>query len=63
MGFIAKTVPQLNILSLGFPLRIMVGLGTIIAGVTVLGGVLVEYVDEVLGVMMDWYIGGGVPLG
>ena len=27
MGFIAKTVPQLNILSLGFPLRIMVGSG------------------------------------
>lgn len=26
MGFIAKTVPQLNILSLGFPLRIIVGL-------------------------------------
>jgi flagellar biosynthetic protein FliR len=26
MGFIAKTVPQLNILSLGFPVRIIVGL-------------------------------------
>ena len=63
MGFIAKTVPQLNILSLGFPLRIMVGLGTIIAGVTVLGGVLVEYIDQVLGIMMDWYVGGGASDG
>jgi flagellar biosynthetic protein FliR len=26
MGFIARTVPQINILSLGFPLRIMAGL-------------------------------------
>ena len=63
MGFIAKTVPQLNILSLGFPLRIMVGLGTIIAGVTVLGGVLVQYIDQVLDVMMSWYVQGGVPVG
>ncbi|MEC8733419.1 MAG: flagellar biosynthetic protein FliR [Planctomycetota bacterium] len=63
MGFIAKTVPQLNILSLGFPLRIMVGLGTIIAGVTVLGGVLVQYVDQVLVVMMDWYLHEGVADG
>ena len=63
MGFIAKTVPQLNILSLGFPLRIMVGLGTIIAGVTVLGGVLVQYVDQVLMVMMDWYVQAGGPVG
>jgi flagellar biosynthesis protein FliR len=30
MGFIARTVPQLNILSLGFPLRILVGLGVVV---------------------------------
>lgn len=29
MGFVARTVPQLNLLSLGFPLRILVGLGLI----------------------------------
>ena len=31
---------------------------TISDGVTVLGGVLVEYIDQVLGIMMDWYVGG-----
>ncbi len=31
MGFVARTVPQLNILSLGFPLRIIVGLFALIA--------------------------------
>ena len=61
MGFIAKTVPQLNILSLGFPLRIMVGLGTVIAGITILGGVLVQYIDQVLSIMMSWYIEEGGP--
>ena len=63
MGFVSKTVPQLNVLSLGFPLRIMVGIGTIIAGITILGGVLVQYIDQVLGIMMDWYVGGGVSFG
>ncbi|MBI1369528.1 MAG: flagellar biosynthetic protein FliR [Planctomycetes bacterium] len=31
MGFIARTVPQLNILSLGFPLRIIIGMMLVIA--------------------------------
>ncbi|MEX2213943.1 MAG: flagellar biosynthetic protein FliR [Phycisphaeraceae bacterium] len=30
MGFIARTVPQMNILSIGFPLRIMVGIGILV---------------------------------
>lgn len=33
MGFIARTVPQLNILSIGFPLRILLGTGIVAAGV------------------------------
>mgnify|MGYP002623540248 CR=1 FL=1 len=30
MGFIARTVPQMNILSIGFPLRIMIGIGMLV---------------------------------
>lgn len=63
IGYISKTVPQLNILSLGFPLRIMIGLGAIIAGVVVLEGVLVEFIDVILDVMMNWHSGGGLPGG
>jgi flagellar biosynthetic protein FliR len=63
IGFISKTVPQLNILSLGFPLRIMIGLTAIIAGVVVLERVLVQFIDVVLDVMMSWYSGGGIPVG
>ncbi len=33
MGFLARTVPQLNILSVGFPLRIMLSVTVIIGGV------------------------------
>ncbi len=35
MGFIARTVPQLNILSIGFPLRILLGVSILIASITV----------------------------
>ena len=41
MGFVARTVPQLNILSIGFPLRIMVGTGLLVASLAVQGDVVV----------------------
>jgi flagellar biosynthetic protein FliR len=64
IGFISKTVPQLNILSLGFPIRIMVGLGTIVVGVVVLQQVLVDFIDSVLVTVQGWIIsGGGVAVG
>ena len=59
IGFISKTVPQLNILSLGFPIRIMVGLATIVVGVVVLQEVLIDYIDIVLVTMQDWIQAGG----
>ncbi len=42
MGFVARTVPQLNILSLGFPLRIIVGLFMLVA----MTGMLFEQIGE-----------------
>lgn len=30
MGFVARTVPQMNILSIGFPLRVVIGVGVLI---------------------------------
>ncbi len=34
MGFIARTVPQMNILSFGFPLRILIGVGVLVASIS-----------------------------
>lgn len=42
LGFLAKTVPQLNVLSLGFPIRIIVGLGVIILALGPIGTVLID---------------------
>lgn len=63
IGFISKTVPQLNILSLGFPIRIMVGLATVIVGVVVMQEVLVDFIDVVLLTLEDWIRAGGGPDG
>jgi len=54
MGFIAKTVPQVNILSLGFPLRILAGLTIIALGLFVLDEVVLERVDDVLNLILTW---------
>ena len=43
-GFLMKTVPQLNILSFGFPLKILLGVFTLIAA---LGAVSVAGSDEI----------------
>jgi flagellar biosynthetic protein FliR len=48
MGFIARTVPQMNILSVGFALRIIVGVGFVIVTVGVVGGVTVDTMQLVL---------------
>ncbi|MCH7797429.1 MAG: flagellar biosynthetic protein FliR [Planctomycetes bacterium] len=54
MGFIAKTVPQVNILSLGFPVRILAGLTIIALGLVVLDEIVLEHVDDVMNLISTW---------
>lgn len=54
MGFVSKTVPQLNIISLGFPLRIMVGFLIVAVGLGVINEVMLDGMDEALDLMHAW---------
>jgi flagellar biosynthetic protein FliR len=54
LGFLSKTVPQLNILSLGFTLRILAGIAVVLVGLRVIHEVLVEGVDETLALFSEW---------
>ncbi len=54
LGFLSKTVPQLNVLSLGFPLRILVGLTILAIGVTVLNDVVIDEMDSVSDAINAW---------
>lgn len=54
MGFLAKTVPQLNILSLGFPIRILAGVAIVAAGVTVVGDVAMDGLARTFEEIFQW---------
>lgn len=46
MGFVARTVPQLNILSLGFPLRILIGLLLILVVLAAMNDALADAIRQ-----------------
>lgn len=48
MGFIARTVPQLNILSIGFAVRIVIGVATLIGAVGVLSVAFIDVMQQTL---------------
>lgn len=54
MGFLAKTVPQLNILSLGFPIRILGGLVIVTTGLVVISDVTVMSMQDAVSALMEW---------
>ncbi len=55
MGFIARTVPQLNILSIGFPVRILVGVLLLTAAVALEVEVLIETMRWMLSGMGEFF--------
>lgn len=57
MGFIARTVPQMNILSVGFALRIMIGFGMLIGCVAVAAAVYTETTRRVLHEVARFFAG------
>jgi flagellar biosynthetic protein FliR len=61
VGFLMKTVPSLNIMSFGFPVRVLLGLIAAIAGLTAMGVVIGDEIVHALLVMEDWLAGLAVP--
>lgn len=55
LGFIARTVPQLNILSLGFPLRILMGFVVLIVGIVMQFDALSDEVSHALSDLMQYF--------
>lgn len=57
LGFIARTVPQMNILSIGFALRIMVGVLLLIGAIGIENGVFVQSMRHTLSQLMTFFAG------
>jgi len=55
MGFLARTVPQLNILSVGFVIRILLGTTFLIAFVTVAFEVYRDHLSTMMGVLFGFF--------
>ena len=53
-GFLMKTVPQLNVLSFGFPLKILLGIFTLIAALSAVGVAGAEEVERVARIFLQW---------
>jgi flagellar biosynthetic protein FliR len=54
LGFIARTVPQMNILSIGFPLRILMGTMLLVAVVSVQGEAFADTMRHMLESVARW---------
>lgn len=53
-GFLMKTVPQLNILSFGFPVKILMGLFVLVASIGPIGEATVEAMQSALDLIVEW---------
>jgi flagellar biosynthesis protein FliR len=54
VGFLMKTVPSLNIMSFGFPVRILIGLLSLLMAIALMGQLIVEEVGVALEIVQDW---------
>ncbi|MEX2219880.1 MAG: flagellar biosynthetic protein FliR [Phycisphaerales bacterium] len=54
MGFIMKTMPQINILSVGFTVKILFGVGMVAAAIGSMHGAIQGELERVLNVVLDF---------
>jgi flagellar biosynthetic protein FliR len=54
VAFLSKTMPQLNIMSIGFAIKIVLGLGAIVAGLTSMHTAIADHVGEVARAVLGW---------
>ena len=59
MGFIMKTMPQINVLSVGFAIKIVVGLIVLGLALRVLDTVVHDELTDGLGMVVRWALGRG----
>ena len=62
MGFIARTVPQMNILSVGFAIRILLGAVLLVMAIGIHGDVLLEVMQSVFAQLREIF-GEGRAIG
>lgn len=59
LAMVARSIPQLNIFSIGLPLRILVGLLVLVAGLGFIGSMVSTFMPDMVGSVSLWATGGG----
>jgi flagellar biosynthetic protein FliR len=54
MGFIMKTMPQMNIMSIGFAAQIVAGIVTVLIMISAISQVATEEIERTLQLLVDW---------
>lgn len=62
IGFTTKTMPSLNIMSVGFPIRILLGLGVLVASMGFVGAVINADVSDTIDQLHGWVDSLGEPV-
>lgn len=52
--FVMKTMPQLNIMSIGFPIKVLLGILALILAVRSMGATIAEFTNEGVEAMLRW---------
>jgi flagellar biosynthetic protein FliR len=64
LGFLSKSVPSLNLMTLGFPMRIILGLGILVIGMGAIGEALHHFLRDDAALLAQWFtIGRGAAGG
>lgn len=56
LGFLSRSVPSFHLMNLGFPLRIMLGLGILVLGMGAIGEVLQTFLTDDLALLSQWFV-------
>jgi flagellar biosynthetic protein FliR len=54
LGFVTKTMPQINVLSVGFTVKILFGITMIALSLTAMHGAAADEIERVLGLALRW---------
>jgi len=58
LAMIARSMPQLNIFSIGLPVRILIGMLVLLAGLTSIGFLMSTMMPDMVGSVSSWATGG-----
>jgi flagellar biosynthetic protein FliR len=56
LGFLSRSVPSFHLMNLGFPLRIIIGLGILVLGMGAIGEALQVFLSDDLSLLSTWFI-------